>query len=275
MMPTNLEITSRSTTGMLREFYTDKTPEGISKYENIQELLSGMKEFTEIPVDESELEINNPRSIGKFLEDVALLTDVDAKDSKDDDQPKVSMMTIHSAKGLEFPYVFIAGLEEDLFPSQMSVSSRADLEEERRLFYVALTRAEKKAFLSFASTRFRYGNMNYCEPSRFLSEIDTTLIDSPSIQKTVEKRELSSKSYTLQKHVIQRKLVKPTATGATLSESEMSRLAVGIKVKHERFGTGEIVGLEGDFPNKKATVDFKGIGKKQLLLKFAKLQLIE
>jgi len=264
-----------STTGMLREFYTDKTPEGISKYENIQELLSGMKEFTEIPVDESELEINNPRSIGKFLEDVALLTDVDAKDSKDDDQPKVSMMTIHSAKGLEFPYVFIAGLEEDLFPSQMSVSSRADLEEERRLFYVALTRAEKKAFLSFASTRFRYGNMNYCEPSRFLSEIDTTLIDSPSIQKTVEKRELSSKSYTLQKHVIQRKLVKPTATGATLSESEMSRLAVGIKVKHERFGTGEIVGLEGDFPNKKATVDFKGIGKKQLLLKFAKLQLIE
>lgn len=264
-----------STTGMLKEFYTDKTPEGVSRYENIQELLSGMKEFTEIPVEDNELEINNPRSIGKFLEDVALLTDVDNKDSKDDDQPKVSMMTIHSAKGLEFPYVFIAGLEEDLFPSQMSVSSRADLEEERRLFYVAITRAEKRAFLSFASTRFRYGNMNYCEPSRFLSEIDQSLIESPSIQKTIEKRELSSKNHKLQKHVAKRKLVKATNVGNTLSESEMSKLSIGMKVKHDRFGSGEIVGLEGDFPNKKATVDFKGIGKKQLLLKFAKLQLIE
>ena len=264
-----------STTGMLKEFYTDKTPEGVSRYENIQELLSGMKEFTEIPVEDNELEINNPRSIGKFLEDVALLTDVDNKDSKDDDQPKVSMMTIHSAKGLEFPYVFIAGLEEDLFPGQMSVSSRADLEEERRLFYVAITRAEKRAFLSFASTRFRYGNMNYCEPSRFLSEIDQSLIESPSNQKTIEKRELSSKNYKLQKHVTKRKLVKATNVGNTLSESEMSKLSIGMKVKHDRFGSGEIVGLEGDFPNKKATVDFKGIGKKQLLLKFAKLQLIE
>lgn len=264
-----------STTGMLKEFYIDKSPEGISRYENIQGLLSGMKEFTEIPVDENELEINNPRSIGKFLEDVALLTDVDNKDSKDDDQPKVSMMTIHSAKGLEYPYVFIGGLEEDLFPSQMSVSSRTDLEEERRLFYVALTRAEKRAFLSFASTRFRYGNMNYCEPSRFLSEIDTSLVESPSIQKTVQKRELSSKNYTLQKHVVKRKLIKPTSAGSTLTESEMAKLSIGTKVKHERFGSGEIVGLEGDFPNKKATVDFKGIGKKQLLLKFAKLQLTE
>lgn len=264
-----------STTGMLKEFYTDKSPEGISRYENIQELLSGMKEFTEILVDENELEINNPRSIGKFLEDVALLTDVDNKDSKDDDQPKVSMMTIHSAKGLEYPYVFIGGLEEDLFPSQMSISSRADLEEERRLFYVALTRAEKRAFLSFASTRFRYGNMNYCEPSRFLSEIDASLVESPSIQKTVQKRELSSKNYTLQKHVVKRKLVKSTSAGITLTESEMAKLSIGTKVKHERFGSGEIVGLEGDFPNKRATVDFKGIGKKQLLLKFAKLQLIE
>ncbi|MDC1222051.1 ATP-dependent DNA helicase, partial [Salibacteraceae bacterium] len=145
----------------------------------------------------------------------------------------------------------------------------------RRLFYVALTRAEKRAFLSFASTRFRYGNMNYCEPSRFLSEIDASLVESPSIQKTVQKRELSSKNYTLQKHVVKRKLVKSTSAGNTLTESEMAKLSIGTKVKHERFGSGEIVGLEGDFPNKKATVDFKGIGKKQLLLKFAKLQLIE
>lgn len=263
-----------STTGILKEFYVDKTPEGVSRYENIQELLSGMKEFTAIELEPSEDEVNNPRSLGKFLEDVALLTDVDNKDSKDNDDPKVSMMTIHSAKGLEFPYVFIAGLEEELFPSMMSMSSRADLEEERRLFYVALTRAEKRAFLSFASTRFRYGNLNYCEPSRFLGEIDPTLIESPAVQKKI-KRELTANNYSLQKHVVQRKLVKPETQGSTLSQEVMSKLKIGVKVKHDRFGTGEVVGLEGDYPNKKASVDFRGIGKKQLLLKFAKLQIIE
>ena len=264
-----------SSTGILREHFTDKSPEGISRYENLQELLSGIKEFTEIEVQEDELEVNNPRSIGKFLEDVALLTDVDNKDAKDDNQPKVSMMTIHSAKGLEFPYVFIAGMEEDLFPSQMSVNSRADLEEERRLFYVALTRAEKKAFLSFASTRFRYGNLNYCEPSRFLSEIDDRLIESPSIQK-VAKRDLKRKKYSLQDRVIKRKLVKPTAAaGSTLSQEEMANLVKGSKVLHERFGSGEIIDIEGEFPNKKATVNFNGVGQKQLLLKFAKLKLQE
>jgi len=264
-----------SSTGILREHFTDKSPEGVSRYENLQELLSGIKEFTEIEVQEDELEVNNPRSIGKFLEDVALLTDVDNKDAKDDDQPKVSMMTIHSAKGLEFPYVFIAGMEEDLFPSQMSVNSRADLEEERRLFYVALTRAEQKAFLSFASTRFRYGNLNYCEPSRFLSEIDDRLIESPSIQK-VAKRELTRKKYSLQDRVIKRKLVKPSAAaGSTLSQEEMANLVKGSKVLHERFGSGEIIDIEGEFPNKKATVNFSGVGQKQLLLKFAKLKLQE
>ncbi|GAB5538603.1 MAG: 3'-5' exonuclease [Salibacteraceae bacterium] len=262
-----------SSTGMLREHFADKSPEGVSRYENIQELLSGMKEFTEIEIEEDELDINNPRSIGKFLEDVALLTDVDNKDSKEDDKPKVSMMTIHSAKGLEFPYVFIAGLEEDLFPSQMSVNSRADLEEERRLFYVALTRAEKRAFLSFASTRFRYGDLNYCEPSRFLGEIDQSLIESPTIQK-VAKRELSKKKYTLQNRAIKRKLVPPSSSsGNVLNETEMAALQIGSKVVHERFGSGEIIGLEGEFPNKKATVDFNDVGKKQLLLKFAKLKL--
>lgn len=264
-----------SSTGILREHFTDKSPEGVSRYENLQELLSGIKEFTEIEVQEAELEVNNPRSIGKFLEDVALLTDVDNKDAKDDDQPKVSMMTIHSAKGLEFPYVFIAGMEEDLFPSQMSVNSRADLEEERRLFYVALTRTEQKAFLSFASTRFRYGNLNYCEPSRFLSEIDDRLIESPSIQK-VAKRELTRKKYSLQDRVIKRKLVKPSAAaGSRLSQEEMANLVKGSKVLHERFGSGEIIDIEGEFPNKKATVNFSGVGQKQLLLKFAKLKLQE
>ena len=264
-----------SSTGILKELYQDKSPEGVSRYENIQELLNGIKEFTEIPLLETELEVNNPRSIAKFMEDVALLTDQDTKDDKEDPSPKVSLMTIHSAKGLEFPYVFIAGLEDGLFPSEMSSTSRADLEEERRLFYVALTRAEKLATLSYASTRFRYGNIDYCEPSRFLSEIDSTIIDSPSVQK-VGKRELNTlQSYKLANHVVPRRLAKPEDSGSVLSAEEMSKLQIGTHVKHERFGSGEIVGLEGDFPNKKATVDFKGVGRKQLLLKFAKLQIVD
>ncbi len=265
-----------SATGILKEFYADRTPEGISRYENVQELLSAIKEFTEIELTEEEKTADNPRSLSVFLEEVSLLTDTDVKDNKDDESPKVSMMTIHSAKGLEFPYVFIAGLEEDLFPSQMSVSSRSDLEEERRLFYVALTRAEKKAILSFAATRFKYGNIQYNEPSRFISEINQDLIDSPSIQK-IEKRELiSKKNYVLANHAVRKKLVKPSeSSGSPVSEQEMSQLSIGTKVIHERFGKGEITGLEGEIPNRKATVEFQNIGKKQLLLKFAKLQILK
>jgi len=263
-----------SATGILKEFYADKSPENVSRYENIQELLSGMKEFVEIELNEAEQKLDNPRSLGLFMEDVALLTDVDVKDSKEDNTPKVSMMTIHSAKGLEFPYVFIAGLEEDLFPSMMSVNSRADLEEERRLFYVALTRAEKRAYLSFASTRFKYGNMQYNEPSRFISEISPEFIDSSVLKKTV-KRELNAKNYSLSRPTLKRKLVKPTSSGTVLPAEEIEKLQIGVKVKHDRFGSGEIVGLEGEMANRKATVSFKGVGKKQLLLKFAKLQIVE
>jgi DNA helicase-2/ATP-dependent DNA helicase PcrA len=271
-----------SATGILKDLYSDRSPEGVSRYENIQELLSGMKEFTEIELSEEEKNMDNPRSLGLFMEDVALLTDVDVKDSKEDDQPKVSMMTIHSAKGLEFPYVFIAGLEEDLFPSQLSVNSRADLEEERRLFYVALTRAEQRAFLSYASTRFRFGNMQYNEPSRFITEINPDLVESPAVQ-VVEKRSLNREkastggsSYRLSPHAVKRKLIKPErATGSKIDAAEMSKLQVGMQVKHERFGRGEIVGLEGEIPNRKATVEFLNIGKKQLLLKFARLEIIQ
>lgn len=265
-----------SATGILKEFYSDRTPEGISRYENVQELLSAIKEFTEIELSEEEKDAENPRSLSVFLEEVSLLTDTDVKDNKEDESPKVSMMTIHSAKGLEFPYVFIAGLEEDLFPSQLSVSSRSDLEEERRLFYVALTRAEKKATLSFAATRFKYGNMQYNEPSRFISEINQDLIESPSVQKT-EKRELiSKKNYALVNHAVRKKLIKPSqSAGSPISAEEMSKLQVGTKVSHERFGKGEITGLEGEIPNRKATVEFQNIGKKQLLLKFAKLQILK
>ena len=138
-----------------------------------------------------------------------------------------------------------------------------------------MTRAEKQAFLSFASTRFRYGNMQYNEPSRFISEIDASLIDSPQVQK-IEKRELTTKpGYSLSNHVKRRKLVKPEANAGSVSNADMADLIIGAKVRHDRFGRGEIVGLEGEPPNRKATVEFQNIGKKQLLLKFAKLQIID
>ncbi|HEX2618181.1 MAG TPA: UvrD-helicase domain-containing protein, partial [Flavobacteriales bacterium] len=153
------------TTGLLQDLFTDKTPEGVSRYENIQELLNGMKEFS----DGGE-GVDAPRTLPDFLIDVALLTDADNTDPNDND--RVSLMTIHSAKGLEFPYVYIVGLEEELFPNQLAVQSRADLEEERRLFYVALTRAEKRATLSYAISRYKWGNLTSAEPSRFIEEID-------------------------------------------------------------------------------------------------------
>uniref|UniRef100_UPI0024A9593A 3'-5' exonuclease n=1 Tax=Phaeodactylibacter xiamenensis TaxID=1524460 RepID=UPI0024A9593A len=160
------------TTTLLKELFTDKTPEGIARYDNIQELLNGAKEFVD-DVDVNEGNID--RSLAVFLQDIALLTDADEK--KDDDNNKVSLMTIHAAKGLEYPYVYIVGLEENLFPSQLSLNSRSELEEERRLFYVALTRAEKEVNLSYAASRYRWGNLNYCEPSRFIEEIDQQFLE--------------------------------------------------------------------------------------------------
>ncbi|MCC6541764.1 MAG: UvrD-helicase domain-containing protein, partial [Flavobacteriales bacterium] len=161
-------------TGLLRDLFVDKTPEGVSRYENIQELLAGMKEFSEANTEGTDL----PRTLSDFLIDVALLTDADNTDPNDND--RVSLMTIHSAKGLEFPYVHIVGLEEDLFPNLMSVQSRADLEEERRLFYVAITRAEKKATLSYAISRYKWGNLTTSEPSRFIDEIDPKYLEMPA-----------------------------------------------------------------------------------------------
>ena len=150
--------------GILREMQIDKTPEGISRYENLQELLNGINEFVNQENEKPEDQRN--ASLAYYLEDIALLTDADKE--VDDDGDHVSLMTIHQSKGLEFPYVYIVGLEENLFPSQMSMTSRADLEEERRLFYVALTRAEKRATLSYALTRYRWGNIIDCEPSSFI-----------------------------------------------------------------------------------------------------------
>jgi len=166
------------TTGLLQDLFNDKTPEGVSRYENIQELLNGMREFSEAPAEEGEAQAPpTPRTLSDFLIDVALLTDADKDDPNDND--RVVLMTIHSAKGLEFPYVYIVGLEEELFPNAMSVHSRADLEEERRLFYVALTRAEKRATLSWAMSRYKWGQLTAGEQSRFIDEIDPKYLVQP------------------------------------------------------------------------------------------------
>ena len=279
--------------GLVLEMKKDGTPEGIARLENMEELLNGIQDFVE-----GQREIDEATgSISEFLEDVALATDLD-KEVGDDD--RVALMTIHLAKGLEFPYVFIVGMEEDLFPSAMSMNTRAELEEERRLFYVALTRAEKQAVLTYTFNRYRWGKLIDAEPSRFIEEIDEQYLDNqivdfrrnfspyldtslfgevdhsklrtvkpqagtpPSIGKPTEKQ--------LQKlRKIKPTSVQPAAESATL----YADLSVGVKVNHERFGTGVVQSIEGIGVNKKAEILFESGGIKKLLLKFAKLQIIK
>lgn len=280
-----------ATSGILKELFSDRTPEGISRYENIQELLNGLKEFIET---KNELEEDvTPRGLPEFLQDVALLTNAD--NEKDEEKDKVTLMTIHSAKGLEFPYVYIVGLEENLFPSQMALTSRADLEEERRLFYVAVTRAEKNLILSFASSRYKWGSLQFSEPSRFIAEIDDDFLDFKFSQNTpsyssnaddfdVERTDFHS-TYTNKTKpsisstvkptqpkpsVVPKNLKKITATTLSNGAAENLNLKIGMMVNHERFGNGIIDELE----NGKATINFQQNGTKQLLLKFAKLTII-
>lgn len=269
-----------SHSGILKELYADKTPEGVSRYENIEELLNGIKEFAETPNADGTVP-----TLPEFIQDIALLTDNDKKEDENDND-HVSLMTIHSAKGLEFPYVFIVGLEENLFPSQMSLYSREELEEERRLFYVALTRAKKQAFLAYAVSRYRWGNLTHSEPSRFIEEIDATYIEMPSIPQqkrtedferntwnTVDKGELDSfTNFSKPKKLI--KLDENNQAAKATGNNNILKLEIGNRVQHERFGKGTVTALEGNYPDQKATVNFEGVGNKQLLLKFAKLTLI-
>ena len=278
-------------TGLVQELKKDGTPEGIARIENIEELLNGIKDFTE-----GQKEIDGARgALSEFLEDVALATDLD-KDTGDDD--RVALMTIHLAKGLEFPYVFVVGMEEDLFPSAMSISTRSELEEERRLFYVALTRAEKQAYLTYAQSRYRWGKLTDSEPSRFIEEIDGQYLEYLSIEETnyrykpmidndifgdIDKSKLRlakpvsgtpPKKYGEEPTATIRKL-KPMPgnppAGANLFDS---KLTVGNIVMHERFGKGEVINLEGVGGDKKAEIRFEVGGIKKLLLRFAKLDVI-
>jgi DNA helicase II / ATP-dependent DNA helicase PcrA len=280
-------------TGLVQELKKDGTPEGIARIENIEELLNGIKDFTE-----GQKEVDGARgALAEFLEDVALATDLD-KDTGDDD--RVALMTIHLAKGLEFPHVFIVGLEEDLFPSAMSLNTRSELEEERRLFYVALTRAEHQAYLTYAQSRYRWGKLVDSEPSRFIEEIDSQYLEYLNPQDTgyrykplmdvdvfgdIDKSKLrlaKPKTGTPPAYLTQDqpnptaniRRLKPMTSNAGSSNVIDSNLAVGNIVMHERFGKGQIVNIEGIGADKKAEIRFDVGGLKKLLLRFAKLEVI-
>lgn len=256
--------------GMIEDLYADKSIEGLSRYENIQELLNGIKEYVDDPERED-------KSLASFLQDIALVTDTDLKDAKDDGE-SVTLMTIHSAKGLEFRNVYIVGMEENLFPSQMMITSRADLEEERRLFYVAITRAEKKLTLSYATSRYQWGNLRSCEKSRFIDEIDPSYVDfkygteeSP-FAPVLERR---SNLVGAQKIKPAAAPVKPYVPSADFKPSDTSNLAAGNKVEHPKFGFGTVSKVETQAGQTKATIQFEGgVGEKTLLLSFAKLRIL-
>lgn len=265
--------------GLLKDLYDDKSIEGLSRYENIQELLNGVKEF-------SEREDIEEKGLDVFMQDIALLTNDD--NDKNQNADTVSLMTIHSAKGLEFDHVFVVGLEENLFPSQMSLNSRTDLEEERRLFYVATTRAEKKLVLSYATSRYRWGTLTSCEPSRFLDEIDPKYLEldfKPQQKLTGNPFFDDERSAWQQKETFTKPRPATVKTTSILPKSHIpsegyaasdtSNLQVGMEVEHERFGYGKVINMEGTKPDMKATIFFKDLGQKQLLLKFAKLRIVK
>ena len=262
--------------GLLKMFREEDTPEAISRVENIEELLNGIKEFTEKAIEKSEGDMSVHKTLDEFMEDVALLTDADSDD--DEDRDKVMMMTIHASKGLEFPHVYIVGLEENLFPSIQSITTRTELEEERRLFYVALTRAMETVTLSHAETRYRWGNFTITEPSRFLDEIEEGLIDKPKESLNLSNRESNfskTQSDTGQHSFKKRNLMPLSNSGAEPTEdSDISELKSGADVEHAKFGRGKIISIEGSGPNMKATVFFNSVGNKNLLLRFAKLKIV-
>jgi DNA helicase II / ATP-dependent DNA helicase PcrA len=263
-----------SSSGLLKDLYSDKTPEGVNRYENVQELLNGIKEFTEINKEDK-----NASSLAKYMEDIALLTDAD-KD-EDEEKDRVTLMTIHASKGLEFPYVFVVGLEENLFPSQLSINSRDELEEERRLFYVAITRAMHQLTFSYAQSRFKYGNLIHSDPSRFLHEVDEAYLDysqAGSAQRIFQGKKIDSEglnlnSYAIPAHSHLKKV--SISTKSSIKGDPVGLFKTGLEVMHARFGKGRIVSIDGNGDNKMATIQFEKDGEKKLLLKFAKLQVVK
>ena len=281
-------------TGLVKDLFNDKTTEGLARYENVQELLNSIKEFTETPMNEEDGEVGD-KSLGSYLQQIVLLTDAD--DSKKENADAVKLMTIHAAKGLEFSVVFVGGLEETLFPNAMSINTREELEEERRLFYVAITRAKHKLFLSYSNARYRFGQLQQNDPSRFIDEIPEEYLDksyagSPSrnnssagnrgsafermhrgfenTQAVYPQQKESKPSYA----VPARPQVKEHVPSENFVASDTSDLQAGQKIEHQKFGFGEVVKTEGAAHNPIATINFENNGEKKIMLNYAKLRIV-
>lgn len=272
-------------TGLVKELYQDKSVEGLQRYENVQELLNAIKEYTELPDENGELLPD--KSLGAYLQQITLLTDADK--NNDADQDVVKLMTIHAAKGLEFPCVFAVGLEENIFPSAMSLYDRNDLEEERRLFYVVITRAKEKLWISFATSRYRFGSLIQNEPSRFIDEIPENLMDK-SFSGLAGSRSgaHNGKGKQFKRVSADAETPKFTSVGTKpqtgsdyqhipsegFTPSEPENIEEGAKVEHKKFGFGEVIKVEGGVHNRIASIQFEKAGLKRIILSYAKLMIV-
>ena len=291
----DLAVIVGKSTNIVKELFNDKTTEGLARYENVQELLNSIKEFTETPLNEEDGEVGD-KSLGSYLQQIVLLTDSD--DDKEN-ADVVKLMTIHAAKGLEFPVVFVGGLEETLFPNAMSINTREELEEERRLFYVAITRAKEKLWMSYANARYRFGQLQQNDPSRFIEEIPETYLDKSyaggsaknprsnnnwlaeernyggSNQWSTSGRPVVENKKSSYVAPVARPQVKQHIPSENFEPSDTGNLQVGNKVEHQKFGFGEVLKMEGSAHNPIATVKFELNGEKKIMLNYAKLRIIE
>ena len=279
-------------TNLVKELFNDKTVEGLARYENLQELLNSIKEFTETPTEDGEL---LDKSLGSYLQQITLLTDADDDKGEVD---VVKLMTIHAAKGLEFPVVFVGGLEETLFPNSMSINTREELEEERRLFYVAITRAKQRLWLTYANTRYRFGNLTQNDPSRFIDELPEERLDrafaggnmrnnqstnhwnafdkskSNFGKQNIQERHPAAEkpAYLINSQAIK---IKEHVPSTDFAPSDTGNLQTGQKIEHQKFGFGEVIKMEGAAHNPVATVKFEFNGEKKIMLNYAKLRIVE
>ncbi|HEY0271880.1 MAG TPA: 3'-5' exonuclease, partial [Chitinophaga sp.] len=288
-----IAIAVGKSTGIVKELFNDKTTEGLARYENIQELLNSIKEFTETPTEDGEL---LDKSLGTYLQQISLLTDAD--NGNDENSDVVKLMTIHAAKGLEFPVVFNVGLEESLFPSAMSINTREELEEERRLFYVAVTRAKSRLFITYANSRYRFGNLVQNEPSRFLDEMPEKYLDRSYAGGGVRNAfgggptgwGNSNNMFDRKKTTVTQPAsaagARPTPKPAPVVSNHVpspnfapddpATMEAGMEVEHQKFGFGTITAMEGASHNRIATVVFpKAGGEKKIMLNYAKLMIVK
>jgi DNA helicase-2/ATP-dependent DNA helicase PcrA len=283
----DLSILVGKNTGIVKDLFNDKTTEGLARYENLQELLNSIKGFTETPTEDGEL---LDKSLGSYLQQITLLTDADDDKGESD---VVKLMTIHAAKGLEFSVVFVGGLEETLFPNAMAINTREELEEERRLFYVAITRAKNRLWLTYANNRYRFGNLTQNEPSRFIDELPEERLDKsfaggnmrnnqtnhwnafdkPKYPSYNPKRQSNPEkpAYLVSTPVIK---IKEHIPSPDFAPSDTSNLQTGQKIEHQKFGFGEVIKMEGAAHNPVATVKFEHNGEKKIMLNYAKLRIV-